>query len=108
MLYHGHMPGHIFSWEVNPGLTGIILAGITGTVPVSPDVSQLGPIVYVYVCLFIAHALQTIWDHHRMQYTLFNLHRSEIAEILGVSQLTPDIVLLSPVYGANWDTMFFF
>ena len=34
-----------FSWEVNSGLTGTILAGLTGTVPVSPDVSQLAPVV---------------------------------------------------------------
>ena len=43
-----------------------------------------------------------------MQYTLFNFYRSEIAEILGVSQLAPGLVLLSPVYGAKWDTIFFF
>ena len=42
-----------------------------------------------------------------MQYTLFNLHRCEIAEILGMSQLAPGLVLLSPVYGENWDTIFF-
>ena len=34
-----------FSWKVNPGLTGTILAGLTGTVPVSPGVSQLAPVV---------------------------------------------------------------
>ena len=38
-----------------------------------------------------------------MQYILFNLYKSEIAEILGVSQSAPGLVLLSPVYGANWD-----
>ena len=43
-----------------------------------------------------------------MQYTLFNLYRSEISEILGVSQSGPRLVLLSPVYGAKWDTIFFF
>ena len=42
-----------------------------------------------------------------MQYTLFNLYRSEIAEILRVSQLAPGLVPLSSVYGANWDTFFF-
>ena len=30
-----------------------------------------------------------------------NLYRSEIAAILGVSQLAPGLVLLSPVYRAN-------
>ena len=34
-----------FSWEVNPGLTVTILAGLTGTVPVSPGVSQLAPVI---------------------------------------------------------------
>ena len=43
-----------------------------------------------------------------MQYALFNLYRSEFAEILGVSQLAPGIVLLSPLYGANFLTKPFF
>ena len=34
-----------FSWEVNPGLTGPILAGLAATVPVSPGVSQFAPVV---------------------------------------------------------------
>ena len=42
-----------------------------------------------------------------MQYTLFKLYRSEIADILGVSQLVPGLVPLSPVDGANWDTFFY-
>ena len=46
------------------------------------------------ICLFIAHPYLTIWNHRRMQYTLFNLYRSGIAEILGVSQLAPGLVLL--------------
>ena len=61
----------------------------------------------IYICLFIAHPLQTIWNHRRMQYTLFKLYRSEIAEILGVSQLAPGLVPHSHVYGTNWDTIFF-
>ena len=42
-----------------------------------------------------------------MQYILFKLYKSEIADILGVSQLALGLVPLSPVYGANWDTIFF-
>ena len=38
-----------------------------------------------------------------MQYTLFSLYRSKIAEILEVSQLALGLVLLK-----DWDTIFFF
>ena len=62
-------------------------------------------IIYVY---FIAHPHLTICNHDRIQYTLFSLYRSEIAEILGVSQLAPGLVLLSPVYGENAGHLFFF
>ena len=65
--------------------------------------------IYIGLCLFIAHPLQTIWNHRMMQYTLCNLYRSEIAEILGVSQLAPGLVLLSPVgYMGQTGTLFFF
>ena len=59
------------------------------------------------ICLFIGHPLQTIWNHHRMQYTLFNLYRSEIAEILGVSQLALALSYLAP-YTGQTGTLFFF
>ena len=49
----------------------------------------------------------SIWNHRRIQYILLNLYRTEIAEIVGVSQIAPGLVSLSPVYGANWDTICF-